>query len=225
MVEEESSVEAFKDFTIDDAGGAKGPPKPAEDEKSALEPEEKKPDQSKEEKPKTKREDIPIPNFGSPIAASPIARRLALERGVPLKQVKGTGPGGRIIKSDIEKYTPATSSTSTGATPSPGYTDVPLPGMRKTIAKRLSESMFTAPHYYLTSSINMTKTLKLRKALNEAALLGKDGKPTYRLSVNDFIVKAVGCALIRVPEANSQWFESEGMLRLYSYIDISVLIP
>ena len=68
----------------------------------------------------------------------------------------------------------------------------------------------------------MSKTLKLRKALNDAAPLGKDGKPAYRLSVNDFIVKAVGCALQRVPEANSQWLEKEGVLRLYSYVDISV---
>ena len=100
---------------------------------------------------------------------------------------------------------------------------MPLTGMRKTIAKRLSESMFTAPHYYLTSSINMTKTLKLRKALNDAAATSPvDGKKTYKLSVNDFIVKAVGCALLRVPEANSQWLETEGVLRLYSYVDISV---
>ena len=84
--------------------------------------------------------------------------------------------------------------------------------------------MFTSPHYYLTSSIDMSKTLKLRKALNDAAV-GKDGKAGYKLSVNDFIVKAVGCALLRVPEANSQWLEKEGVLRLYSYVDISVTPP
>ena len=71
----------------------------------------------------------------------------------------------------------------------------------------------------------MSKTLKLRKALNDAAVLGKEGKPVYRLSVNDFIVKAVGCALLRVPEANSQWLEKEGVLRMYSYVDISVAPP
>ena len=184
---------------------------------------------SKESKPaETEKDDTPTPDFGGPIAASPIARRLALERGIPLKQIKGTGPGGRIIKADIEKYTPATAAApasatgAVGGTTGEGYTDTPLTGMRKTIARRLSESKFTAPHYYITSSINMTKTLKLRKALNDAAVLGKDGKPIYRLSVNDFIVKAVGCALQRVPEANSQWLEKEGMLRLYSYVDISV---
>jgi pyruvate dehydrogenase E2 component (dihydrolipoamide acetyltransferase) len=235
MVEDESSVEAFKDFTVADAGGAKASPKPIEEEKQPPPEKEEVSESKREEQPKpseTKKEDTPTHDFGGPIAASPIARRLALERGVPLKQIKGTGPGGRIIKSDIEKYIPSTSSVAapapstgaTGATSSPGYTDIPLTGMRKTIARRLSESMFTAPHYYLTSSINMSKMLKLRKALNDAAL-GKDGKPAYRLSVNDFIVKAVGCALLRVPEANSQWMEKEGILRLYSYVDISVSFP
>jgi pyruvate dehydrogenase E2 component (dihydrolipoamide acetyltransferase) len=234
MVEDESSVDAFKEFTIDDAGGAKPPPKPKEEQQEAPkeEPkEEEKPEPKKEEakKPEPKNESEPTPDFGGPIAASPIARRLALERGVPLKQIKGSGPGGRIIKADIEKYTPAASAAAPapstgapGAQPGLGYTDIPLTGMRRTIAKRLSESMFTAPHYYVTSSINMTKTLKLRKALNEAAVPGKDGKPSYKLSVNDFIVKAVACALLRVPECNSQWLEKEDVLRLYSYVDISV---
>jgi pyruvate dehydrogenase E2 component (dihydrolipoamide acetyltransferase) len=234
MVEDESSVDAFKDFTIDDAGGAKVAPKPSDqgEEKPPAPKEEEAPPPPKEEKKepskKPAKDDSPTPDFGGPIAASPIARRLALERGVPLKQIKGTGPGGRIIKSDIEKYQPsataapaAPSVAAPGAQSGAGYTDIPLTGMRKTIAKRLSESMFTAPHYYVTSSINMSKMLKLRKALNDAAVV-KDGKPAYRLSVNDFIVKAVGCALLRVPQANSQWLEKEGVLRLFSYVDISV---
>ena len=240
MVEDESSVEAFKDFTVDDAGGSKPATKPAEEEpkpKEQEKPEQPKQEPKKESQPEpSKTQDsssssTSTPDFGGPIHASPIARRLALERGIPLKQLKGTGPGGRIIKSDIEKYQPtsqagtsaAPQTSAAGAQQGQGYTDVPLTGMRKTIAKRLSESMFTAPHYYLTSSINMTKTLKLRKALNDAAATSPvDGKKAYKLSVNDFIVKAVGCALQRVPEANSQWLETEGVLRLYSYVDISV---
>ena len=222
MVEDEGSVEAFKEFTIEDAGGAKAPPKPTE-EAAAAPKEEPTPEPSKtESKPVPHKESAPTPDFGGPIAASPIARRLALEKGVPLKAVKGTGPGGRIIKADIEKYAPAATSGAPAA--AAGFTDIPFSGMRRTIAKRLSESMFTAPHYYLTSSINMTKTLKLRQALNDAAPL-KDGKPAYRLSVNDFIVKAVSCALIRVPEANSQWLEKEGVLRQFGYVDISVSCP
>jgi len=228
MVEDESTVDAFKDFTADDAGGAKPAPKPQEEEKKEPETkaEDSAPPPKKEEssKPAPKGESKPA-EFGGPILASPIARRIALEKGVPLAQIKGTGPGGRIIKADVEKYTPpaaaAPSTAAAGAQPGPGYTDIPLTGMRKTIAKRLSESMYTSPHYYITSSINMSKMLKLRKALNDAAAI-KDGKPVYRLSVNDFIVKAVGCALLRVPEANSQWLEKEGLLRLYSYVDISV---
>lgn len=238
MVEDESSVEAFKDFTIDDAGGAKPPSKPQQAEQpekeetkeEVKEEEPQKEEPKKESKPEPSKKESATPEFGGPIAASPIARRMALEQGIPLKQIKGSGPGGRIIKADIEKYTPsaaaaaapAPSTDAAGAQPGQGFTDIPLTGMRRTIAKRLSESMFTAPHYYLTSSINMTKTLKLRKALNDAAVVGKDGKPAYKLSVNDFIVKAVGCALLRVPEANSQWLENEGVLRMFSYVDISV---
>jgi len=227
-VEDESSVDAFKEFTIDDAGGAKAPPQSAEEgipeEKPEPKEEPKKEDIPALPKKETAPKDESIPDFGGPIHASPIARRLALERGITLKQIKGSGPGGRIIKSDIENYTPsaAAAAPATGAQPGVGYTDIPLTSMRRTIAKRLSESMFTAPHYYITSSINMSKTLKLRKALNDAAVVGKDGKPSYKLSVNDFIVKAVSCALLRVPEVNSQWLEKEGVLRLFSYIDISV---
>src|SRR5579859_1540984 len=181
MVEDESSVEAFKDFTIDDAGGAKSAPKPTEQEPPQKEAEEPEPEPKEDQKqPKqssepTKKEEpstssSSTKDFGGPIFASPIARRLALEHGIPLKQIKGSGPGNRIIKSDIEKYlssAPATSpggavaaapqTSAAGAQVGQGYTDIPLTGMRKTIAKRLSESMFTAPHYYLTSSINMTK--------------------------------------------------------------------
>jgi pyruvate dehydrogenase E2 component (dihydrolipoamide acetyltransferase) len=224
MVEDEASVEAFKEFTIEDAGGAKGPPKPAEE---APEPAKEEPSPEpgkKESKPAPQKESAPTPDFGGPIAASPIARRLALEKGVPLKNIKGTGPGGRIIKSDVEKYVPAAAAApGAPAAAGAGYTDIPLSGMRRTIAKRLGESMFTAPHYYLTSSINMTKTLKLRQALNDGAPL-RDGKPAYRLSVNDFIIKAVSCALIRVPEASSQWLEKDDVVRQFSYVDISVFL-
>src|SRR5271154_5424621 len=165
MVEDESSVDAFKDFTIDDAGGKKATAKPS-DEQEPPPKEEKEDKPPKEEKkepappPKPAKDDSSstTPDFGGPILASPIARRLALENGIPLKQIKGTGPGGRIIKSDIQKYQPTTSADSspasspTGTQPAVlgagGYTDIPITGMRRTIAKRLSESMFTAPHYY-----------------------------------------------------------------------------
>ena len=235
MVEDESSVEAFSNFTIDDAGGAKSAsPPPNQQEETANEPEmkEEPTHEKKESAPPPKKEDssTQTEDFGGPILASPIARRIALERGIPLRQVTGSGPGGRIIKADVEKFTPPASAASvpatgaSGAVAGSGYTDIPLTSMRRTIAKRLSESMFSSPHYYLTSSINMTKMLKLRKALNDSAGRDKDGKPAYRLSVNDFIVKAVGVALVRVPEVNSQWMENEGVLRLYSYVDISVAV-
>ena len=121
MVEDEASVEAFKDFTLEDAGGSKSAPKPEEKEepKEESKPEPKKEEPKKESKPESPKKDesSSTPDFGGPIAASPIARRLALERGVPLKQLKGTGPGGRIIKADIEKYQPSspTAAPVTGA--------------------------------------------------------------------------------------------------------------
>jgi pyruvate dehydrogenase E2 component (dihydrolipoyllysine-residue acetyltransferase) len=223
MVEEESDVEAFKDFTALDAGEVETSPQtpPAPEEPVHQEPEPApKPAPAEPAKPAPPAKE-PTP-FGAPILASPVARRMALERGIPLKDITGSGPNGRIIKSDIEKFTPPAAPAAAAPAPGTGHTDIPLTGMRKTIAKRLSESMFTAPHYYLTSSINMSKTLKLRKALNEIAPKNKDGSPAYKLSVNDFIVKAVQVALLRVPEANSQWLEKEDVLRIFSYVDISV---
>lgn len=145
--------------------------------------------------------------------ASPLARKLALERGIPLGEVKGTGPEGRIVKEDIEKYkggsggAPATATTPTsGATATPGkqapaapaeYEDVPISSMRRTIGKRLLESKQQVPHYYLTVEINMDRIAKLREMFNKA------GEGKTKLSVNDFIVKASALALAEVPEANS----------------------
>lgn len=159
------------------------------------------------------------------ILASPLAKRLALEQGIPLTKITGTGPGGRIVKADIEAYKPSaptpspagaasapSASKAAAAAPSAKYTDTPVSNMRRTIASRLSESKNGAPHYYLTVEVNMDRVTKLRELFNSAAKAAevagglKDGvKGGVKLSVNDFIVKASALALQDVPEANSGW--------------------
>lgn len=170
--------------------------KPKQEAPKPSSPEQFKPESAKEELPK-----------GDRIFASPIAKKFALERGIPLAKVKGTGPGGRIIREDVENYnassatSEALSSAQPPATqPSADYTDTSISSMRRTIGTRLTQSKQELPHYYLTVDVNMDKTLKLREVFNKT-LAEKD----LKLSVNDFIVKAVGCALVDVPEANSAW--------------------
>lgn len=123
--------------------------------------------------------------------------------------MKGSGPNGRILREDVEKYqAPAAASacaTSAPAAPSeslPEYTDIPVSNMRRTIGTRLTQSKQELPHYYLTLDINMDKVLKLREVFNKS--LGEKDK-SAKLSVNDFVLKAVACALADVPEANSAW--------------------
>ncbi|KAJ9113589.1 hypothetical protein QFC20_001941 [Naganishia adeliensis] len=170
--------------------------------------------------------------------ASPLARKLALERGIPLSQIKGTGPEGRIVKADIENFKGASTSTSSGAssevakTPTSGvstlpgsaapvapaeYEDLPISNMRRVIGKRLLESKTQVPHYYLTVEVNMDRVMKLRQMFNKAA---GEGKP--KLSVNDFIVKASALALAEVPEANSAWLGD--VIRQYKKADICVAV-
>jgi len=147
---------------------------------------------------------------GERIFASPIAKKIALERGIPLSQVKGSGPEGRIIREDVEKYQPPVAAASATTAPSPlgpaaqlpEYTDIPVSNMRRVIGSRLTQSKQELPHYYLTVEINMDKVMKLREVFNKT--LGEKDKAA-KLSVNDFILKAVACALNDVPEANSAW--------------------
>ncbi|KDR85111.1 hypothetical protein GALMADRAFT_233736 [Galerina marginata CBS 339.88] len=159
---------------------------------------------------------------GQRIFASPIAKKIALEQGIPLSKIKGTGPSGRIIREDVEKYKPVAAavpaSAPTTAQAAPGdYVDTPVSNMRRTIGARLTQSKQEIPHYYLTVDINMDKVLKLREVFNKT-LSAKDQK----LSVNDFIVKAVACALADVPEANSAWLGE--VIRTYKKADICVAV-
>ena len=122
-----------------------------------------------------------------------------------MSKVKGSGPEGRILREDVEKYkAPAASAAaaSAPAVPAEDYVDIPVPNMRRTIGTRLTQSKQDIPHYYLTVSIDMSKVTKLREVFNKT--LGEKDKAA-KLSVNDFILKAVSLALADVPEANSAW--------------------
>ena len=126
-----------------------------------------------------------------------------------MAKVKGSGPEGRILREDVEKYQPSATASAapTAATPVPAaaqsdYVDIPVSNMRRVIGTRLTQSKQELPHYYLTLDINMDKVLKLREVFNKT--LGEKDKAA-KLSVNDFVLKAVACALADVPEANSAW--------------------
>ena len=235
MIEEGEDVSAFESFTLDDAGGDKAPPKTDSKEEAADSSEppetgsETAPPPSKSE---PKREVQPEPeepestggrlqtSLDREPVASPAAKALALERGVPIKSIKGTGSGGRITKQDIEKYQSPASATPTTVAAGPQYEDIPASSMRKTIASRLQQSMNQNPHYYVSATLSVTKLLKLRQALNASA----DGK--YKLSVNDFVIKAAAVACKKVPAANSSWRETGGqvVIRQHNTVDVSVAV-
>ena len=231
---EEGDVSAFDSFTLDDAGGEKAPPKDAPKEEAAESSEP--PDTGSKTSPDTldksrSDESAPEPQESESTGgkletsldrqpnASPSAKTLALEKGVPIKQVKGTGPGGRITKQDIEKFQP-TAGASPAAAAGPTYEDIPASSMRKTIANRLVQSFTQNPHYFVSATLSVSKLLKLRQALNSSS----DGK--YKLSLNDFLVKASAVACKKVPAVNSSWRETGGqvVVRQHNTVDVSVAV-
>jgi pyruvate dehydrogenase E2 component (dihydrolipoyllysine-residue acetyltransferase) len=175
------------------------------------------------------------------IFSSPLARRLAKTAGIELNRIRGSGPHGRIIARDVEAarsgqgLAPAAAASFALPVPSddkiralcePGsYDVVPHDNIRKVIARRLVEAKLTIPHFYLTLDCNIGKLLAAREEINAAAPKDKDGKPVYKLSVNDFVIKALALALQRIPDANVTWTES-GMLKHHrSDIGVAVSIP
>jgi len=157
------------------------------------------------------------------IFASPLAKKIAQEKGIDLKYVKGTGENGRITRTDLENYTPAapaasaTASASTSFIPAGtvSFVDTPVSQMRKVIAKRLSESLFTAPHFYLTMKINMDAAIKARTLLNENAT-------TTKISFNDMIVKATALSLKQHPKVNSSWMGD--FIRENHHVNIGIAV-
>jgi pyruvate dehydrogenase E2 component (dihydrolipoamide acetyltransferase) len=166
---------------------------------------------------------------------TPLARRLAVENGIDLGGLAPSGPHGRIVARDVEiaigkgvGRAPAMSATGASAAQimaiyqGVAYEEVPLDGMRRTLAARLIEAKQTIPHFYLTADVEMDQLLKLREEANAGAAKGKDGEAAYKLSLNDFVIKALALALQRVPAANAVW-AGDRMLR-FKHSDVGVAV-
>jgi pyruvate dehydrogenase E2 component (dihydrolipoamide acetyltransferase) len=183
------------------------------------------------------------------VFSSPLARRLAKEAGIDIARIAGSGPHGRVIARDVDAaksgkgLRAAPAGAPAAGAPAPAiaptmsdqqiralfaegsYEVVPHDGMRRTIAQRLTQSTQTIPHFYLTIDCNIGKLLAAREEINAAAPKGKDGKPAYKLSVNDFVLKALALALQRVPDANVSWTETGMLKHKHSDIGVAVALP
>ncbi|MCM5559981.1 pyruvate dehydrogenase complex dihydrolipoamide acetyltransferase [Pleomorphomonas sp. JP5] len=241
LAEEGEDVEAA-------ASAAEGAaPAPAKAEAPKVEdkakPEASKADTAKAEAPKaeaTKSAD------GERIFASPLARRVAKDKGLDLKSIKGSGPKGRIILRDVEgaeaapkAAAPAPQAQGSAPAPKPAgasdemtlklfdpdsYELIPHDGMRKTIARRLTESKQTVPHFYVTVDVELDALLVLRKDINDSAPT-IDGKPTYKVSVNDMVIKAYALALKAVPDAHVSWTDGGMLKHRHADVGVAVSIP
>lgn len=158
------------------------------------------------------------------VKASPLAKKIASETGIDIRQVAGSGEGGRIVKRDIETFVPAAAPASAQAASSPvgvapalgqeSFTEEKVSQMRKTIAKRLAESKYSAPHFYLTMEINMDKAIEARKSMNEFG--------TAKISFNDLVIKASAAALRQNPKVNSSWLGDK--IRYNDHIHIGMAV-
>ncbi|MGE4361643.1 dihydrolipoamide acetyltransferase family protein [Mycolicibacterium vanbaalenii] len=162
-----------------------------------------------------------VPTNGHRLFATPLVRKIAREKGIDLLSVTGSGPGGRIVRRDLDRL----SANETATAPAPAvkaerpeqaadFVDIPLTGMRKAIARRLTESKTTVPHFYVTADCRVDALLELRRTVNEAG--------TTKVSVNDFVLKAVAGALMEVPEANAIW--NGDSMRRFGTADIAVAV-
>jgi pyruvate dehydrogenase E2 component (dihydrolipoamide acetyltransferase) len=179
------------------------------------------------------------------IFSSPLARRLAKEANIDLGRIQGTGPHGRVIARDVETARSGQGLRAPAAAPAsapliaPSMSDqqiralyddgsydfVPHDGMRRTIAQRLTASVQTIPHFYLTIDCDIGKLLDGREEINASAPKDKDGKPNYKLSVNDFVIKALALALQRVPDANVSWTDAGMLKHKHSDVGVAVAMP
>jgi pyruvate dehydrogenase E2 component (dihydrolipoamide acetyltransferase) len=182
---------------------------------------------------------------GARTFSSPLARRLAKEAGIELTRITGSGPHGRVIARDVEEAKSGKGLKAPAAAPAgapalapsmsdkqilalfePGsYEIVPHDGMRRTIAQRLTASIQTIPHFYLTMDCDIGRLLAAREDINDAAPKDKEKKPLYKLSVNDFVIKAMAIALQRIPNCNVSWTESGMLKHKHSDIGVAVAMP
>ena len=187
----------------------------------------------------------PQANGHGRIFSSPLARRLAKEAGIEIGRIAGSGPHGRIIARDVEEAKSGKGLKAPAAAPAPtpaiapsmsdkqilalfqpgSYEIVPHDGMRRTIAQRLTQSVQTIPHFYLTIDCDIGKLLAAREEINATAPKDKEKKPLYKLSVNDFVIKAMAVALQRIPDCNVSWTESGMLKHKHSDVGVAVAMP
>jgi len=187
----------------------------------------------------------PQANGDGRIFSSPLARRLAKDAGIELSRINGTGPHGRVIARDVEEAKSGKGLKAPAAAPGAGpalapsmsdkqilalfepgsYEIIPHDGMRRTIAQRLTASIQNVPHFYLTIDCDIGKLLAAREEINKAAPTDKEKKPLYKISVNDFVIKAMAVALQKIPACNVSWSEG-GMIRhKHSDVGVAVAMP
>jgi pyruvate dehydrogenase E2 component (dihydrolipoamide acetyltransferase) len=188
----------------------------------------------------------PQTNGQGRIFSSPLARRLAKEAGIELARINGSGPHGRVVARDVEQAKSGKGLKAPAAAPAAGapsiapsmsdkqilalfepgsYEIVPHDGMRRTIAQRLTASVQTVPHFYLTMDCDIGKLLAAREEINATAPKDKEKKPAYKLSVNDFVIKAMAIALQRIPDSNVSWTEAGMLKHKHSDIGVAVAMP
>ena len=197
--------------------------------------------------PKTAGEGVTDGHGANRIFASPLARRLAKEAGFDIGRITGSGPHGRVVARDVAaakegkglRVPGAAAAAAAAPAIAPSMSDqqirtlyeegsyelVPHDGMRRTIAQRLTASVQTIPHFYLTIDCDIGKLLAAREEINAAAPKDKDGKLAYKLSVNDFVIKALALALQRVPDANVSWTEAGMLKHKHSDVGVAVALP
>uniref|UniRef100_A0A7N8WYS8 Acetyltransferase component of pyruvate dehydrogenase complex n=1 Tax=Mastacembelus armatus TaxID=205130 RepID=A0A7N8WYS8_9TELE len=216
IVEKESDISAFKDYVETGVAEVSTPP-PAPVPAPVTAPAAAAP---------TPAAAAPAAPRKGRVFASPLAKKLAAEKGIDLAQVSGSGPDGRVTRKDIESFVPLKAAPAAAAAPTPvaaraapapaatagTFTDIPISNIRKVIAQRLMQSKQTIPHYYLSVDVNMDQVLEIRKELNE----------NIKLSVNDFIIKASALACLKVPECNSSWMDT--VIRQNHVVDVSVAV-
>ena len=196
------------------------------------------PDNPKTEEPKTTTVSVPPPtiptkpseavkktavqpsaNSNQRIMASPLAKKMAAEKGIDLRQLQGSGEHGRIVKRDIEQFVPSSTTIDAPFVPKgqESSEDIPNSQMRKLIAKRLAESKFNAPHYYLSVEFGMDAAIAFRNQYNEL--------PDTKISFNDIVVKATALALKQHPQVNSRWYDDRMQLNHHVHIGVAVAVP
>ncbi|KAA0720092.1 Dihydrolipoyllysine-residue acetyltransferase component of pyruvate dehydrogenase complex [Triplophysa tibetana] len=228
IVEKQSDISAFADY-VETGVAASPPPAPTP---VATPPPAAAPTPA----PTAAQAAVPSSARKGRVFASPLAKKLAAEKGIDLAQVTGTGPDGRVTRKDIDSFVPSKPSPhqppaaapaapaftpeaapAFAAVPTGTFTDIPISNIRRVIAQRLMQSKQTIPHYYLSVDVNMDQVLELRKELN--AEVKADN---IKLSVNDFIIKASALACLKVPEANSSWMDT--VIRQNHVVDLNVAV-